>query len=124
MEKLLFIISTLVSINLFADPVCREGGYSEFSQIEIRDLQLAASAIKCGQPAVAREYLAVAQRLLARDIGPIAVTPRGSCFEEKNCKGANVGSALTVDKGTCDALGGKSWREETPTPGKCENFKP
>lgn len=132
--KFIFVFGAVISMQVLSqnsalgsqksfklDDLCPANGYTENSAQSIQYLEQAVKAVQCGQNEVAMEYLGAAQHLILKDTDPISVTPRGSCFSKRNCKGENLGTA-TVEKGTCSAADGKSWRQETPTQGTCVNL--
>jgi hypothetical protein len=101
---------------------CRPAGFSENSAMEIKYLQAAVGLIQCGQLDGALQRVNVAQKLIVKELTPqVSITARGSCFTEKGCKGSNLGTAA-VEKGTCEAAGGKSWKQSTPTEADCVNI--
>jgi hypothetical protein len=51
----------------------------------------------------------------------VAQDPVGSCYAVKDCQGEPVMVAY-LPKDLCVASGGKSWRQELPLPGACQNL--
>jgi hypothetical protein len=51
----------------------------------------------------------------------VAQDPVGSCYAVKDCQGEPVIVAY-LPKDLCVASGGKSWRQELPLPGACQNL--
>ena len=101
---------------------CSEEGNTPLAGDSIKALDAAIHAMQCGQADLAYRYTVMAQNYIRKDIGPIAITARGSCYSKVNCQGDLLGTA-TITKDACSAANGKSWKQQTPTAGDCEAVK-